>query len=752
MSHALSQAAVKLLQCRGRGLQAYKAFGATKKKAIVAQERARGVLARRKVAAMKVQFKGKPPRTYALKAQAVFRGLRCRKQLEQGVLARTLACGEKIAFFGPARRAAATALAAAARAKHARAEVATMKVQFKGRPPRTYALMVQATWRGNRSRKQLDPAVRTKALACGAKAAFHTRARTQAAVKLAKVARRRAAQKDYAASLRAFALVNRMARKLVARLERNKLLEAEFRGTLSVLSSKEGMDLIKIASHQGSGFGHYSKQGLRSFRVKTTDGKDHPIPKLRPEGVPPPPGAPEYSLVWKSKGFFGRGGSGVALTQAVQVMRSTPGGLAHLKPTSHPGGGEIGGEPLSPLPASTLAAVGMSAAEAAAAAAAGAGAVTRITLVRSGRYAEPLSAETSHHRESISPDLEISDSPASLTSPSSPASAASGVVKPRRASGVKAGKEGEDDLGASMIIECGDEHTCLRLYRCLVRLGAAGSLPPPVDLSTVKRKPGKGEPRRARRPSLAQALGLLPSGSFTVPAALGAGAGAAAAPAAPAPPPLAAAGSAAASCETASPAAASTTPVAPAQAAFAAMDAAARAAHLAKLPVDKRHPDKCYEQHALCLLALASPPGYSAGGDVGGGVDDGSAAMAAVLVKVPTALSASLLVELRLRGHFGDVLGSLGRGAGMAAEQELSNGAHLGLAKVIRNKRARAVVRPGAQTKLCKQGRGSMVPWCRAQVFVLVLTRVCLNIILRARVCVVPLASASRAGCRRISA
>ena len=101
-------------------------------------------------------------------------------------------------------------------------------------------------------------------------------------------------------------------------------------------------------------------------------------------------------------------------------------------------------------------------------------------------------------------------------------------------------------------------------------------------------------------------------------------------------------------------------------AAFLALDVAGRVRHLESLPVDARL-SAPFGAHAACLLALPS-----------------AADRAACLLRLPTATAAAVLVELRLRGDFGNVLGAMGRGGGAAMEQELGSGAHAGLSRAVK--------------------------------------------------------------------
>ena len=295
-----------------------------------------------------------------------------RRRAQVRVAALEIRCVDIVTRCVGIRCAAQVRVAALRRGLAARAAVRAMRRQFLGRPPRTWALTLQRWARGCAVRRALPPGERAMCRRFEAQVAFFSAGRTRAATLVASAARGRTARKGLEAAKRAAALMVgagffwrlfsvvffflalystrcalarffggclfsvrfsfffialfnqvRMARGFRARRARAAQLEAEFRGTLSALTSAAGMELTKIALHT-SGFGHVTRQALRKFRVKAADGKDHGIPPPRPDPMSPPPlGSPVYSLVWKSKALFGRGSSGVHLTHAVQVLRST---------------------------------------------------------------------------------------------------------------------------------------------------------------------------------------------------------------------------------------------------------------------------------------------------------------------------------------------------------------------------------------------------------------------------------------------
>ena len=89
---------------------------------------------------------------------------------------------------------------------------------------------------------------------------------------------------------------------------------------------------------------------------------------------------------------------------------------------------------------------------------------------------------------------------------------------------------------------------------------------------------------------------------------------------------------------------------------FVAMDLAGRVKHLEALPASALAAPEVRDQ-ASCLLALPTPNDR-----------------AACLLRLPTQSSAAVLVEMRLRGDFADVLGAMGRGGGAAVSSVLESG------------------------------------------------------------------------------
>jgi len=557
--------AAQLLQSRARGWRMKGEYAATKKKLLTLQTHCRAKTARQTVAAKKRQFKNVPPRIWALKVQAQWRACRERKLVPPEVLAKCLVHGQRVLFFSKPRMQAALKLQKAlVRPRAGRRIVQAMRLQYKNKPPRVWALRVQAKYRGYASRRTMDPSTRDKCAQHAKQVAFYAIDRKRAQVKLATCARTRQAQLAFNASLRAVQLVLRMVRGLLARRARAALLEGEFRGTLSALSSSSGMNLIKLAQHaakqQGMSFGHMSKQGARRFRVKAADGGDYPIPPARPPNTPPPADAPVYQLVWNSKALFGRGSSGVPLTPAVSVVRCTPGGLEQLgvaepppSPASYAGGPQspqdVRGASLNrfslsmpQVPRRSVAEgnkpAQYSLADIEAARARAAQSKTNDNNNEGGDSFAARHGETAPDdvRESIlgeapgnldndtaggaaestpasptpmSPSgANNSDSDVTLLSPAVAASIAERVMSdssgavtrlalvPFRdpASSSSSGavsspsSEGQGPVDALLLLDCGDEQTCLRLYRCLVRLGARATPAPTVDLSRVRRK------------------------------------------------------------------------------------------------------------------------------------------------------------------------------------------------------------------------------------------------------------------------
>ena len=112
---------------------------------------------------------------------------------------------------------------------------------------------------------------------------------------------------------------------------------------------------------------------------------------------------------------------------------------------------------------------------------------------------------------------------------------------------------------------------------------------------------------------------------------------------------------------------------------FVSLDSIGRARHLTALAVDRKAAAP-YSSHAACLAALPS-----------------AADCAAVLARLPTSAVAAVLVELRLRGDYRDVLGAMGKGGGAAVGLSLEGDATLAkLAKGMPSDAARRLVGCGS--------------------------------------------------------
>ena len=106
-------------QARLRSVVASRAVKKSKAQ-IILQRNIRRLVASLRVQQMRVQFKSQPPRIWAIQIQRFWRSFNVRNIIDIATRNRCLTASKKIAFFSASRRAAATALANAARRRAAR--------------------------------------------------------------------------------------------------------------------------------------------------------------------------------------------------------------------------------------------------------------------------------------------------------------------------------------------------------------------------------------------------------------------------------------------------------------------------------------------------------------------------------------------------------------------------------------------------------------------------------------------------------